>query len=151
MSVLSAFVVLLVSLALGAVVWYFMRERSVSKLVDILSRWNDDSSDPFRKCDDMTKHIEAIVEQRNRLNKWWWGGSNALDRALVVFQRDVDENVKTPRGLENWLRRKTDAIKNRIGCVRRLNNGKISYHPYAPTSYATVPRSGATEEEQRRA
>ena len=66
MSVLLAFVVLLVSLALGAVVWYFMRERSVSKLVDILSRWNDDSSDPFRKCDDMTKHSEAIVEQRNR-------------------------------------------------------------------------------------
>ena len=114
-----------------------MRERSVNKFVDILSRWGDDSSEPFRKCDGMTKHLEAVLEERNGLAKWWWGGSNALDRALVVFQRDVDENVKTPRGLENWLRRKTDAVERRLGCVRRLENGKTSY----------VPRSGATEEE----
>ena len=136
MSILWAFVVLLVILALGAFVWYFMRERSVNKLVGMFSRWEDDSDDPFRKCSDMTKHMEAMVAERNRLGKWY-GGKSASKRVLSVFQRDVDDSVKTLRRMDNWLRRQRDAVKHRLGCVQRLENGKVSFHP----------RSGAVAEE----
>ena len=137
MSVLLAFVVLLVSLALGAFVWYRMRESSVNKLVGMFSRWKDDRDDPFRKCDDMTKHMEAMVAERNWLGKWGLGKS-AQERVLIVFQRDVDDTVKTLRGMDNWLRRQMDAVKHRLGCVRRLENGKTSFYP----------RSGAVAAEE---
>lgn len=130
MSVLLAFVVLLVSLALGAFVWYRMRESSVNKLIGMFSRWKDDRDDPFRNCGDMTKHMEAMTAEIDRLGKWG-GGKSAQERVLVVFQRDVDDNVKTLRGMDNWLRRQRDAVKHRLGCVQRLENGKFSFHPRA--------------------